>query len=195
MFRLSDLAGMIRKHFIKVRPHLKMATHQSLRKNASALLSTSVLLDRGMCWKIMFKSSTSSVIIMSWRQSCLSKYVRALVVVIHIQFIKKFVHYDTQNSHMTEILRLVYHRTMVNGLLFHMTQPTSRSIIKAIACSKPTISEHWSKWKHNDAILDQCKQRGALCHIGLAKDRGGHLVNQPRLSFLISVEEQQLDIK
>ena len=29
-----------------------------------------------------------------------------------------------------------------NGLLFHMTQPTNRSIIKAIACSKPTISEH-----------------------------------------------------
>ena len=28
------------------------------------------------------------------------------------------------------------------GLLFHMTQPTSRSIIKAIACGKPTISEH-----------------------------------------------------
>jgi len=30
---------------------------------------------------------------------------------------------------------------MVNGLLFHMTQPTSRSIIKAIACSKPIVSE------------------------------------------------------
>ena len=29
--------------------------------------------------------------------------------------------------------------SMVNGLLFHMTQPTSRSIIKAIVCSKPTI--------------------------------------------------------
>jgi len=29
-----------------------------------------------------------------------------------------------------------------NGLLFHMTQPTSRSTIKAIACSKPIISEH-----------------------------------------------------
>ena len=29
-----------------------------------------------------------------------------------------------------------------NGLLFHMTQPISRSTIKAIACSKPTISEH-----------------------------------------------------
>jgi len=28
-----------------------------------------------------------------------------------------------------------------NGLLFHMTQPTSRSTIKAMACSKPTISE------------------------------------------------------
>ena len=73
----------------------------------------------------------------------------------------------------------------VNGLLFHMTQPTSRSIIKAIARSKPTISEHWSKWKHNGTIVDQCKQRGMLCHIGLAKDRGGHLVNQPRLSFLL----------
>ena len=44
-------------------------------------------------------------------------------------------------------------------------------------------------------IVDQCKQRGALCHIGLAKDRGGHLVNQPRLSFLVNVEKQQLDIK
>ena len=32
-----------------------------------------------------------------------------------------------------------------NGLLFHMTQPISRSTIKAIACSKPTISEHQSK--------------------------------------------------
>jgi len=29
-----------------------------------------------------------------------------------------------------------------NGLLFHVTQPTSRSTIKAIACSKPTISEN-----------------------------------------------------
>jgi len=37
------------------------------------------------------------------------------------------------------ILKLVYNGY---GLLFHMTQATSRSIIKAIACSKPTISEH-----------------------------------------------------
>jgi len=29
-----------------------------------------------------------------------------------------------------------------NGLLFHTTQPTSRSTIKAIAYSKPTISEN-----------------------------------------------------
>ena len=36
--------------------------------------------------------------------------------------------------------------------------------------------------KHNGTIADQCKQRGVLCHIGLVKDRGGHLVNQPRLS-------------
>ena len=73
---------------------------------------------------------------------------------------------------------------MVWFILFHMTQSTSRSIIKAIACSKPAISEHQSKWKHNGTIVDQCcKQRGALCHIGLAKDRGGHLVNQPPLSF------------
>ena len=70
-----------------------------------------------------------------------------------------------------------------NGLLFHMTPPISRRTIKAIACSKPTISEHESKWEYNGTIADQCKQRGALCHIGLAKDRGGHLVNQPRLSL------------
>ena len=68
-----------------------------------------------------------------------------------------------------------------NGLLFHMTQPTSRSTIKAIACSKPTISENYSKWKHNGTIADHCKQSRALCHIGLTKDRGGHLVNQSRL--------------
>jgi len=29
-----------------------------------------------------------------------------------------------------------------NGLFFHVTRPTSRSTIKAIACSKPIISEH-----------------------------------------------------
>jgi len=32
-------------------------------------------------------------------------------------------------------------------------------------------------------MADQCKQRGALCHIGLAKDRGGHLVNQLQLDI------------
>jgi len=36
-------------------------------------------------------------------------------------------------------LRLPYNG---NGLLFHTTQPTSRSTIKAIAYSKPTISEN-----------------------------------------------------
>ena len=39
--------------------------------------------------------------------------------------------------------------------------------------------------KHNGTIADQCKQRGMLCHIGLVKDRGGHLVNQPRLSLFV----------
>ena len=35
---------------------------------------------------------------------------------------------------------------MVYGLLlFHMTHTTSRSVIKAIACSKPIVSEHQSK--------------------------------------------------
>ena len=39
------------------------------------------------------------------------------------------------------------HSRFINGnsLLFHMTQPISRSTIKAIACSKPTISENQSK--------------------------------------------------
>jgi len=34
---------------------------------------------------------------------------------------------------------------VVNGLLFHMTQPTSRSIIKAIACSKPRACFRFSR--------------------------------------------------
>jgi len=28
-------------------------------------------------------------------------------------------------------------------------------------------------------MADQCKQRMALCHIGLVKGHGDHLVNQP----------------
>jgi len=27
-------------------------------------------------------------------------------------------------------------------------------------------------------MVDQCKQRGVLCHIGLVRDHSGHLVNQ-----------------
>jgi len=49
---------------------------------------------------------------------------------------------DLQNKHFLSLPLLNLKWSMVNGLLFHMTQPTSRSIIKAIVCSKPTISEH-----------------------------------------------------
>ena len=99
-----------------------------------------------------------------------------------------FVDAESNKSRITCIVAVAESEwSMVNGLLFHMTQPTSRSIIKAIACSKPIVSEDWSKWKHNGTIVDQCKQRGALCHIGLAKDRGGHLVNQPCLSLFYQV--------
>ena len=69
---------------------------------------------------------------------------------------------------------------------------------QAEASQKPThaVSQPLANIRANEnTIVDQCKQRGALCHIGLAKDRGGHLVYQPRLSFLVSVEKQQLDIK
>ena len=68
-----------------------------------------------------------------------------------------------------------------------MTQPTSRSTIKAIACSNQPLAKIRAN-ENNGTIADQCKQRRAPCHIGLAKDRGGHLVNQPRLSlFVINV--------
>ena len=41
-------------------------------------------------------------------------------------------------------------------------------------------TEHLSKWKFNDAIADQCKQRRVLCHchIGLVRDYNGHLVHR-----------------
>jgi len=62
-----------------------------------------------------------------------------------------------------------------------MTQPTSRSIIKpSHAVNQPLAN---IRANENGTIVDQCKQRGALCHTGLAKDHGGHLVNQPHLSF------------
>jgi len=32
-------------------------------------------------------------------------------------------------------------------------------------------------------MAGQCKQSGVLCYIGLVKDHGGHLVNQPCLSL------------
>jgi len=47
----------------------------------------------------------------------------------------------------------------------------------------------------NGKIPIQFKQRVSLCHIGLVKDHGSHLVNQPRLSLFQSVEKQQWEIK
>ena len=78
---------------------------------------------------------------------------------------KKFWNWTRQQNE-SESRKVMYFRSKNGiGLFFHMTQLTSRSTIKAIACSKPTISEHLSKWKHSGTIADQCKQRGALCHI------------------------------
>ena len=37
--------------------------------------------------------------------------------------------------------------------------------------------------ENNGKTTDQFEQRVSLCHIGLVKDHGGHLVNQPRLSI------------
>ena len=44
--------------------------------------------------------------------------------------------------HASEVPRAARVYGSGNGLLFHVTQPTSRSTIKAIACSKPAISEN-----------------------------------------------------
>jgi len=44
--------------------------------------------------------------------------------------------------HASEVRRAAHVYGNGNGLLFHVTQPTSRSTIKAIAYSKPTISEN-----------------------------------------------------
>jgi len=41
-------------------------------------------------------------------------------------------------------------------------------------------------------MVDQCKQRRVLCHIGLVRDHGAHLVNQPVFQFLRSVGKQHL---
>jgi len=38
-----------------------------------------------------------------------------------------------------------------------------------------------NKYEYNGKMIDQSKQRLSLCPIGLVKDHGGHLINQPRL--------------
>jgi len=64
-----------------------------------------------------------------------------------------------------------------------MNQLINRSNTKSHhTIRRPIVSEHQNKSKYNGIITDQCEQRGALYHIGLVKDHGGHLVNQPRLS-------------
>jgi len=50
--------------------------------------------------------------------------------------------YNTQKSTMVSRFAADFGNGNGNGLLFHMTQPISRSTIKAIACSKPAITEH-----------------------------------------------------
>ena len=52
---------------------------------------------------------------------------------------------------------------MTNGLLFHMTQPTSKSILKpSHAVSQPLANIRANE--NNGTIVDQCKQRGAVSY-------------------------------
>ena len=57
-------------------------------------------------------------------------------VCVVISLVKTWVNYGWMDDCCRSLNRL-----MVNGLLFHMTQPTSRSIIKAIAYRMPIVSE------------------------------------------------------
>jgi len=74
---------------------------------------------------------------------------------------------------------------MDNVFLFRMTQPTNRSNTRS-HCTEQTNhhSEYESKWKCNEAMVEQCKQRGVLCHIGLVRDHSGHVVNQHCFSVI-----------
>jgi len=58
-----------------------------------------------------------------------------------------------------------------------VTQLINRNNTKShCAVSKSTDSRHKRKREYNGIIAAQCKQRVALCDIGLVKDHGGHLV-------------------
>jgi len=68
---------------------------------------------------------------------------------------------------------------MDNGLLFHtvwLSQQTG-ALQEAIALSKPTTIVNIRANENTMAMVDQCKQRGVLCHIGLVRGHSGHLVN------------------
>jgi len=71
-------------------------------------------------------------------------------------------------------------RTMVYCFIWRSQQP--EALQESIALSKPTNSEHYSKWKCNSAIVHQCKQRGVLYHIGSVSDHG-QSSSQPTLFF------------
>jgi len=58
--------------------------------------------------------------------------------------LRKWPAFLMQDSPWRPAYQQTYHSDVFNGngLLFHMTQPISRSTIKAIACSKLAITEH-----------------------------------------------------
>jgi len=63
--------------------------------------------------------------------------------------------------------------------LFQMTRVISKNNAKEHAKKLPIVSGNSNKWKHNGKRTDLSKQRLSLCHIGLEKDHGSHLVSQP----------------
>jgi len=100
-------------------------------------------------------SNASHVSLVFEKHNSIETYIQPFPVKLH----KNAPFFIKARSHNRPGLRLVvvarkYERTSLSlpfksrarvvwyGLLFHMTQPTSRSIIKAIACNKPTNSEH-----------------------------------------------------
>ena len=89
----------------------------------------------------------------------------------------------TVNPHLYPLRIWAGKRRLIDSL-FRMTQLTNRNNTKSHhAKRKPVVSRHYNKWKYNGKITDQCQQGVSLRHIGLVKDYGGHLVNQPRVSL------------
>ena len=140
----SDTQKRLKKHCPCVRFSDYGFCHKFIKMRATSFLSFS-------CWNEFFYDCKR--LVYRWTKETFTKLTAYRLALIHStcsstrQSELKVTHENTPTA-LPRFKNVIFRHHYVmqknngNGLLFHMTQPISRSTIKAIACSKPTISEN-----------------------------------------------------